>query len=417
MPIDSPRMKFRDTHLVGILGFFLCLLLSVILPNTSCSKELQSINKHIIKGGYALRKNGNTVFSKNLTRSFIPASTIKLVTSLAALEILGPDYRFTTDIFFNYTTRDIYIKGSGDPYLVSEKVAKIARIIAQKNITDIRNIVLDDSSFALEETTTNGSEGSTNPYDANCSALAVNFNSLPLKTYKNAKVKSVESQTPYLPLMGQIAKHLASGYHRVNVDAFPEKSLLSNSLLYSGQLFKELLIQQGIKITGDILQDSIPVNAKLLHQYIAEENLLELVQKCLLSSNNFMANQIFLTIGAVEYGFPATWKKSQKTIKNFIKISLGLTDKQLVMIEGSGLSKENKLSPEAMIRVLENFEPYSALIPIKYGTRMKSGTLRKTGVFCYAGYITKGNTKDPFVILLNQKQNYRDAILRILYRQ
>lgn len=405
--------KFSHSFICGAALLFIT---SLLLPIYSQAQELPRIQKYIQNGGYALSKNGKTLFSKNLKTNFIPASTIKLITSLAALKILGPEYHFSTRLYLD-SNNTLYIKGSGDPFLISEKVRTITEQIAEQGITGIGDIVLDDSAFALEYENTEGSENSTNPYDARCTALGVNFNTLPLKVLHKAKVKSPESQTPYLPIMGRIGKDLTTGYHRVNIDAFPDKMPLSNSLLYCGQLFQILLMEQGITVKGEIKHGHVPQNTPLLIQYTAEETVGDLVQSCLLSSSNFMANQLYLAAGAAQYGFPATWDKSQKAMADFIHNFLELTDNQITMVEGSGLSEKNRISPEAMLVVLEKFKPYAPLIPIKYGVRMKSGTLRKSGVFCYAGFITRGKTRNPFVILLNQKQNGRDNILRILYQQ
>lgn len=414
--VHLPKL-LRNAFSHSVSGAVVLFFLLFLLPFPCHTRELSKASKYISNGGYALSKNGKTIFSRNLKKPFIPASTIKLVTSLAALEILGRDYHFSTWIYFDKKQKILYIKGSGDPYLVSEKVRKITLDIASKGIVEISDIILDDSAFALEHKETEGSENSKNPYDALCSALAVNFNSLPLKVLHKAKVRSPESQTPYLKIMGKIGKELSSGYHRVNIDAFPQLAHLSNGLLYCGQLFKALLRENGIIVTGKIQHGRVPANAQLLHHYIASEDVAELVQRCLLSSSNFMANQLFLSMGAKVYGFPATWEKSQKAMNTFIHESLGLVDNQIHMAEGSGLSMENKISPEAMLLVLNKFRPFASLIPIKHGVRMKSGTLRKSGVFCYAGFIQKDNTQRSFVILLNQKRNVRDIILKILHRQ
>jgi D-alanyl-D-alanine carboxypeptidase/D-alanyl-D-alanine-endopeptidase (penicillin-binding protein 4) len=407
---------FRNTFLQSISGAVVFLFL-FLLPIICHSQELPNARKYITNGGYALSKNGKTIFSKNLKKLFIPASTIKLVTSLAALEILGQDYRFSTWIYFDRKRKTLYVKGSGDPYLVSENVRKITQNIASKGIVEIADIILDDSAFALEHKETKGSDNSKNPYDAVCSALAVNFNSLPLKVLHKAKTSSPEAQTPYLKIMGKIGKELSSGYHRVNIDAFPRYTPLSNGILYSGQLFQALLRENGVTVTGNIKHGKVPVNTPLLHHYIANESIGDLVQMCLLSSSNFMANQLFLALGAKVYGFPATWGKSQKAMNIFIHSSLELNDNQIYMVEGAGLSMENVVSPEAMILVLNKFKPFTSLIPLKYGVQMKSGTLRESGVFCYAGFIQQKKFQFPFVILLNQKRNTRYKILKILHNQ
>ncbi len=398
---------------VGVVFLFLLFIAS---PPQLSAGDIPELNKLITNGGYALNKKGETLFSKNFRSTFIPASTIKLLTCLAALELLGPDFHFSTDIYLDPAST-LYIKGYGDPFLVSEKVRSITEKIAALGIKNIKNIILDNSAFALEHEKTEGAGNSTNPYDSSSSALAVNFNTLPLKVVHGAKIKSPEPQTPFIPLMGIVGNGLDSGFHRVNIYAFPQISSISNSLLYCGQLFKTMLEEQGILVKGEIFHGKVPSGAQLLLTYNAEESISDLVESCLFSSNNFMANQLYLAIGVARYGFPATWKKSNLAMNNFIRNNLKLTNDQVTMVEGSGLSIKNRVTPEAMIMILSKFRPYASLIPVKYGVRMKSGTLRESGVFCYAGYFSRGKKIDPFVILLNQKQNGRDKILTILYQQ
>ncbi len=377
--------------------------------------EIPALQKQIQNGGYALAKNGKILYSINFTTPFIPASTIKLVTSLAALKILGPDFSFHTKLYLD-KKQNLIIQGFGDPFLVSEKVAYLTRLVRESGVTEIADIILDDFAFALD-LPPDGSGGSKKPYDVNNSALAVNFNSLPVHVYQGARVQSSEPQTPFIPIMGEIGSQLSTGYHRVNVDAFPQQGVLSNSLRYSGQLFQVLLAAQGIKVNGTIKHGKVTEDATPLLDFKASETVSTLIESCLLSSNNFMANQLYLALGVKRFGFPATWQKSRAIMNDFITQELKLSPKQLTMIEGSGLSTKNRTTPEALITVLEHFRPYASLIPIKYGTRMKSGTLSKTGVFCYAGYIPDGKTDRSFVILLNQKRNSRDQILKVLYMQ
>ncbi len=381
-------------------------------PPPVTAKEIPEITKYIKNGGYALAQNGKINYSANATTPFVPASTIKLLTGLAALNILGPDHRFHTKFFID-RKQNLYIQGFGDPFLVSEKVARITKHIATVGITRLNHIILDDYSFGLEYPP-DGSTGTRNPYDVNCSALGVNFNALPLRVYHHAKIKSLEPQTPFLPLMSQIGSELTSGSYRVNVDALARQQTIPNRLLYCGELFSAFLTLQGISLTGNILHGQVPEEAKLLLDYVAPETPAELVQSCLLSSNNFMANQLFLALGVKRFGWPATWQKSQRAMGDFIQYSLKLREDQITVVEGSGLSTKNKISPEAMVQVLEQFKGHASLIPTKYGVRMKSGTLYKTGVFCYAGYLSGGKNNNAFVILLNQKKNHRDAILKIL---
>ena len=412
--VSHTVLKLLRKSTTSIFGaVFLFVLLSS--TNPTFAREIQAIQKHIQNGGYALAKNGKILYASELKTPFIPASTIKLVTSLAALKILGPNFRFHTKFFVD-KEQNLIIQGFGDPFLVSEKVNRITQRIADLGIKRIHDIILDDHAFALDSTT-DGSTGSKNPYDVNNSALAVNFNTLPLSAYRKAKIQSPEAQTPYIPLMGQIGSNVSSGYHRVNVDAFPRQGKLSNSLRYCGEIFQALLERQGIKVIGTIRHGKRSEDSQLLLDFTASETVEELIELCLLSSNNFMANQLYLALGVKRFGFPATWQRSRLVMAGFIADELQLGPRQITMVEGSGLSNKNQITPEALLIVLEHFRTHASLIPVKYGTRMKSGTLNKSGVFCYAGYIPNGRSSSAFVILLNQKRNRRDQILKILYRQ
>ena len=126
--------------------------------------------------------------------------------------------------------------------------------------------------------------------------------------------------------------------------------------------------------------------------------------------NNFVANQLFLTIGAHIYGQPATWQKSQQALSNFLLQNIGIAATDFRIIEGSGLSRQTVITPNAMHAVLKAFTPYRTLLPKENRSFIKSGTLK--GVYCYAGFNVLGSNTYPFVIMLNQARNARDLILK-----
>ena len=141
-------------------------------------------------------------------------------------------------------------------------------------------------------------------------------------------------------------------------------------------------------------------------------SLLEIIEPLMLYSNNFMANQLFLACGAKEYGYPATWDKGRRALNEFMREKLDLSDKALKMVEGSGLSKNTRVSPGAMLTVLHAFKPYGHLLPQEDNKRIKSGTLK--GVYSYAGYFIDSGELDSFVLILNQSGNKRDTLLALL---
>ena len=161
--------------------------------------------------------SGQTVISHNPDKPMVPASTLKVLTSLAALHYLSPDYRFTTDFTLD-SRRNLVIKGYGDPLLVSEVIAAIARQLAGKLPPEINDILLDDSYFK-GPLTIPGVSTSTNPYDAPIGALCANFNTV-FFTHVNGRPRSAEEQTPLLPMI--LTAHPAIG-----IEKWPDRPIPS----------------------------------------------------------------------------------------------------------------------------------------------------------------------------------------------
>lgn len=391
-------------------------LLSFHAPSTCLSAPEQHFDKlhpFIDHGGYALEIDGKVVGSYNIDKTFIPASTIKILTSLIALEILGPQYRFAT-YFSTDDNKNLYIKGEGDPFLVSENVAFIAEQLKKLKITQINTLFFDDSAFALESPPS-GSENTDNPYDAHSGALAVNFNALPFRVLSNGTVVSGEKQTPLLPLMQDIGRQYKKGRYRVSINGFPDKRDYSNTLRYTGELFTAIFEKSGIHILNGFAARRVSQNAQPVLTYQSDKTVADLVQKILFYSSNFIANQLYLSSGRRLFGTPATWEKSARMAQKFIDIRLQLHNSSIRMVDGSGLSRDNKMSPAAMLTILNRFEPYSQLLKQKGGVFVKSGTF--TGAYCYAGYFQEDGGLAPFVLFLNQVRNTRKKLLNLLQKE
>ncbi len=243
-------------------------------------------------------------------------------------------------------------------------------------------------------------------------ALAVNFNSLPIRVLADRSVISGEEETPLLPLMREIGRGLAPGSYRVNPGAFPSRQRLSATLRYTGELFTAMLSRQGIPVSGGMQAGRTPAGLQPFFTYTSEKTVEDLVRSCLHYSNNFLANQLFLVCGAHRLGWPAGWRKGRKAMREFIDTTWPHCRNAITMVEGSGLSRKDRITPEAMLAVLTTFKPYADLLKTREGIPLKSGSL--SGVHCYAGYFTRENGLDPFVILLNQQENTRDRILAML---
>ena len=377
-------------------------------PGAAARKATESL---IDNGGYAVKKNNNLFVTHNLHTPYVPASIIKIATALAALELLGPEFRFTTNFYLD-GQQNLYIQGFGDPFLISEEAAVIIIKLKELGCTKINDIYLDSTAFQLAAPP-DGAGPSDNPYDAQNSALAVNFNTVNIRKDKTGRVFSAEEQTPTLSLMAELAEKLQPGIHRININQAESggEEIISR---YVGELFRAFQKQENIAGEGTIAQRKNPGNLNLIYTHRSSKTLQDIIAPLMLYSSNFIANQLFLALGSHKYGFPATWEKSRQVLADYLQKKYNLSEKELRIIEGSGLSGKNRVSPHAMMQLLDSFKPYANLLPYEDGRLVKSGTLK--GVYSYAGYFVEKERLDNFVLLLNQEKNTRDQVLDVLER-
>lgn len=358
--------------------------------------------------------SGEVLVSINPDRALVPASLLKIPMAHVALTTLGEDFRFETH-FYQNDSGDLLIRGLGDPFLVSEEIGLITVILAQRGLQKVRRLVMDDSAFEAEPDLPL-EPGANDPYAARNSALAVNFNTVNLAWTADSKLTSGEPQTPLTTLAKELGAQLTpeSG-QRINLGDEPIAGLQQ-----AQQLFQYFLKESGIAVTDtDFYREAVTDEWTLFYSHLSSRSLRENLGGMLRYSNNFIANQLFLTLGAQSSGYPATSEAARAGLRQQLAElygdGFGIDQQSLLMLEGSGLSREQRTSAAGMIRILEVFKPYADLLPEVDGVLRKSGTL--TGVYNFAGYIRDPGGLYPFVILTNQAVNNRAEILRILLRE
>ncbi len=140
---------------------------------------------------------GNELVAQNIDEPFVPASVTKIVTAWLAMEVLGGNYRFETRFYLD-DKRVLYVRGGGDPFLISEELAPLAtELVAAVGKKPITGIVLD-ASYYPSNLRIPGIVDTGEAYNALNSALAVNFNTVYAVRSGN-KVRSAEKQTPDHP--------------------------------------------------------------------------------------------------------------------------------------------------------------------------------------------------------------------------
>jgi D-alanyl-D-alanine carboxypeptidase/D-alanyl-D-alanine-endopeptidase (penicillin-binding protein 4) len=211
--------------------------------------------------------------------------------------------------------------------------------------------------------------------------------------------------------MAVLAEDLEPGIHRINIsqDKAGSHDIINR---YTGELFRAFQQKENIHGEGIIVFKKTPDNLTLFYNHQSSKVLGDIIAPLMLYSNNFIANQLYLALGAKLYGFPATWEKSRKAIAAILLNKFGIFASEIRIIEGSGLSRKNMVSPYAMILLLDFFKPYSDLLPQEDGKLLKSGTLK--GVYSFGGYFLNNKGLDSFVLILNQEKNTRRQLLQEL---
>lgn len=371
--------------------------------------ELNTINQIIGKNDAILVKDqsGNIILSKNAGNKLIPASTLKVLTALAAFHYLGEDHRFITEFYIDNQS-NLIIKGYGDPLLISEVVSKacaeLAPLILHKT-KKINRIIIDQSYF--ESIDIPGTTyGSFEPYNAPVGALSANFNTVNFFFDKAGNLFSAEEQTPIFNFLHHQIKQ--SGLHQGRIIL---KSTQQD--LYAGSLFKFFLEKKGIEIVGDIDSNQSERNNKqLLYRLESPFTLSDVVKRLLEYSNNYIANQLIVAIGAKAYGSPGNLDKGTKAIKLFTEKKFSV--KNYTMVEGSGLSRENRISAEDMSLLLEKFINYRFLMRTKKNIYYKTGTL--TGISTRVGFLTRQDDEVySYVIFCNTPGKSAGKIEQMLF--
>ncbi|MBN2055636.1 D-alanyl-D-alanine carboxypeptidase [bacterium] len=403
LPIQNP-----DTCRIGSLGAIL-LLLTVLLGACIADAFGGDLRKLAAGGAVMVAElDGTKLFAEHPDALMVPASILKIATASAALRVLGADYRFTTEFLTN-DAGDLMIRGGGDPLLVSEAWSFIIPQLKEKGLAKVRNILLDDSAFDAGLTIP-GVGASTNPYDAFVGALSVNFNTIHV-VKRGGIIQSAEPQTPLTPLAREKAARLKLGKvaQRIRIDGGR-----LDVLRYTGELCRAFLEQNGIQVTGVIEPGSGAKGFRSIHVHPCLKSLDQVISDMMRYSNNFMANQVFLVMGAAVHGGPATIGKGQQVMAGFLQSRAACAG--CTMVEGSGISRDNRMTARCMLSVLLGFHSYKELLSRTDGVYSKTGTLSDTKTL--TGFFPGPDGRDrAFVILLDGKNYNREGILRLLQRR
>ncbi|MBI5259635.1 MAG: D-alanyl-D-alanine carboxypeptidase/D-alanyl-D-alanine-endopeptidase [Burkholderiales bacterium] len=313
-----------------------------------------------------------------------PASLFKLVTTYAALDLLGPAFTWRTPVWLKGPLRDgvlegdLVLKGSGDPKLVVERLWLLLHRVQQMGVRDIRgDIVLDRSAFVLPE----GSAGDFDneplrPYNVRPDALLLSYKSVVYTFTPDVArgVARVSAEPPLAGLLvdGQVA--LGAGPcddWRAGLKATPadpermrfagtypascgEQSwplAYADPASFNARLLQALWRELGGKLGGSVRNGSAPATPPSFE--LASPALAEVVRDINKYSNNPMAQQLFLTLGLTQRGSGSP-EQARAVLRDWLALQLGPLAEGAVVDNGSGLSRETRLSADALAQLLQS---------------------------------------------------------------
>lgn len=401
-----------------------------------------------------------------------PASTMKLLTTDAALELLGPVYTWKTRAYAtgiqvgDVLNGDLVIKGSGDPKLVTESLWQFLRKIRAAGIREIRgNLILDRSIFAELPHDASLFDGDPlKPYNAGPDALLLNYNVFAFHFMPQPRQNRVDitldppaagypvsAPVPSAGVCGDWraqARPLLNEHGAVFAGSFPvacgEKTWYlhpyqMSQVDYFGAVFRQLWHDVGGVFAGRVVNGLVPPEARLVAEW-QSPTLPEIIRDINKFSNNVMARQLLLTIAAEAGELPATPERGAGIVKAWLG-QKGIDTTRLTIENGSGLSRDERVSAGAMGRMLVAAyqsplmpELMASLPLVAYdGTMRKRLTAEavaghahiKTGsldeVRAIAGYVLAASGKRYAVVCIINHPNAaggrvaQDALLQWLY--
>lgn len=460
-------------HLAIVTISFLAINISAIGQNNSPIQTFSATKgfEHALLGICVKDAAGNILHSLNAKQLLTPASTMKVITTASALEILGGNFRYRTHLeIARGDTATLIVRGVGDPTLGSEYAPNEIKnflptwveAVRKLNVKKPLRIVVDDSAFGYEGIPAQWTWQNLGNYYAPGSygiSLYDNTFRMYFNTQRTDTLPVITRTVPHIPEL-QFHNYLTfntSGVDNVYIYGMPldnERRLYGNipsgktsfsvrgnipdpAMLLASELAKYLR-RDGINVvhyTTSRLVKTIPGGARFYTH--SSPTLTNIIRQINERSNNHYAECLLRTIATQGKHNTSALRDGLKSVSHLWK-DKQLNTKQLTMYDGSGLSPMNAVTPEYLVDVLlamnkgNNANTFLLSLPLagKEGTvsemlknsrlvgriRMKSGSI--SGVQCYTGYYQHAGETYAFSVMVNRftgtRSEARKAIEKLL---
>ena len=408
-----------------------------------------------------------------------PASTLKLVTTFIALDVLGPNYRWKTEFYTDKRIEngvlngDLYLKGYGDPFLIVEDFWKLLGKLKDTGLTIINgDLLVDNSHFSVPPIDPGAFDGEPlRLYNVQADAALVNFKAFdftfkPRRDGKRVQIE-VEPDIPGLNIVNRLTQKNSrcSGYRRgINMQQSPNGN--PNEVIFSGAfpsrcrsyslkrtamdppsyargMFEKYWAHWGGSINGGVRIATVPETLDPI-LVATSRPLVEIIRPLNKWSNNVMARHLVYSLAGSKYPPPLTREQGVEVMFEYLQTK-GIETNGLVIDNGSGLSRTSRVTAKAMTDLLRlahahplmpEFISSLSLNGIDGTTRrrfrgraemgrMHLKTGRLDGVAAIAGYVLANSGKLYSVVMLGNYSNIhqgagiaiQNALLKWVYDQ
>lgn len=398
-------------------------------------------------------KYGDTLYTYNDNRPFVPASILKIFTAEAALLYLGSDYKFSTSFYTDARGLDngilygnLYLVHSGDPTLTYTDIVGLMSALKAQGINRVDGNVYVDTTAYDEAIYGPGWIWNDKRfcYAAPISASIINHNCLsfsikpgkdsghPANVDSGSRVyfsgiqnsvvtKATRAKSCYIHLAYNadstisISGCMPKGRYTQGVS-----TVVNNIVEYNKSLLRTLFRRSGIQVNGTFASGAAPKNLPVVVSHQSKP-LYSLITDMLKKSDNIIAGSLFKKLGETYSKQPGSWENGSVAVSQVLSQKAGVSVANLNVVDGSGLSRYNQVTPHQMLQVLDfayhnnatNYEFISGLPVagvdgtlkhrlqnISWKVRAKTGTM--SGVNSLAGYVmTRDKEPLAFVIIVN----------------
>jgi D-alanyl-D-alanine carboxypeptidase/D-alanyl-D-alanine-endopeptidase (penicillin-binding protein 4) len=429
--------------------------------------------------------DGRQVYARHIQKPLLPASIQKVVTSATALAKLSPEYRFHTRLLYTGKRKgdtiqgDLILRGGGDPMLKSADLQRLAVRLSKSGIRHITgNLIADIHLFdSYDRAPAWKEKRSQRAYDAQIGPLSIDFNTLQIHVRPHEKKGkpvdvwldpapayiSIDNQTRTVKVRkgrNPYAVWARRGELQPNENGLPEMRIhlrgklgisaheqvlvvnIDNPTFYAIESFRQYLSDANVKVGGLTRVSNQLIKGKLLYKHTSPP-LSFILKELNTYSNNFMAEQILKTLAVEAKKVPASHEEGIKVVMQFLK-ELRVNTEHIQIVDGSGLSRKNRFTAQAMtdlllkmysrfdigpdflsvLRVMGANGVHSKRLkrsPAKGKIRAKTGTLNRVSTL--TGYVPdkKGNLYAFSFFLNNHRCGYsgadqiEDGIIKAVY--